>query len=147
MTCSCLYISHCVLSDEIIVPWYETGKGFYSATCNVFHFVLRVNFWGYSTVNYFSPMIRYSSIGTCNCGRDAVNELKLFIREAHKRGIEVRASSIIADFSFPSYFISQSSMLIHACRWSWMLYLITQLKAMKMAPFYRLEVLIIVHTT
>ncbi|XP_031253585.1 isoamylase 1, chloroplastic isoform X2 [Pistacia vera] len=49
----------------------------------------KVNFWGYSTVNYFSPMIRYSSNGTCNCGRDAINEFKLLIKEAHKRRIEV----------------------------------------------------------
>lgn len=69
--------------------------------------MLRVNFWGYSTVNYFSPMIRYSSVGTRNCGRDAVNELKFFIREAHKRGIEVRVSSMTSDLSFPQDFISQ----------------------------------------
>ncbi|XP_059453275.1 isoamylase 1, chloroplastic [Corylus avellana] len=49
----------------------------------------KVNFWGYSTVNYFSPMIRYSSGGMHNCGHDAINEFKLLIREAHKRGIEV----------------------------------------------------------
>ncbi|XP_062158376.1 isoamylase 1, chloroplastic isoform X2 [Alnus glutinosa] len=49
----------------------------------------KVNFWGYSTVNYFSPMIRYSSRGMHNCGHDAINEFKLLIREAHKRGIEV----------------------------------------------------------
>ena len=52
-------------------------------------FLSRVNFWGYSTVNYFSPMIRYSSVGIHNCGHDAINEVKLLIREAHKRGIEV----------------------------------------------------------
>uniref|UniRef100_A0A9I9DED4 isoamylase n=1 Tax=Cucumis melo TaxID=3656 RepID=A0A9I9DED4_CUCME len=49
----------------------------------------KMNFWGYSTVNYFSPMIRYSSAGIGNCGQDAINEFKLLIREAHKRGIEV----------------------------------------------------------
>ncbi|KAH8481576.1 hypothetical protein H0E87_029162 [Populus deltoides] len=49
----------------------------------------KVNFWGYSTVNYFSPMTRYSSAGTRNCGHDAINEFKLLVREAHKRGIEV----------------------------------------------------------
>ncbi|KAL8152530.1 hypothetical protein V2J09_010290, partial [Rumex salicifolius] len=49
----------------------------------------KVNFWGYSTVNFFSPMIRYSSAGVRNCGRDAINEFKLLVREAHKRGIEV----------------------------------------------------------
>ncbi|XP_039120235.1 isoamylase 1, chloroplastic isoform X2 [Dioscorea cayenensis subsp. rotundata] len=49
----------------------------------------KVNFWGYSTINYFSPMIRYSSAGMSNCGHDAINEFKTFVREAHKRGIEV----------------------------------------------------------
>lgn len=49
----------------------------------------RLNFWGYSTINYFSPMLRYSSAGMQNCGHDAINEVKLMIKEAHKRGIEV----------------------------------------------------------
>ncbi|GMH03154.1 hypothetical protein Nepgr_004993 [Nepenthes gracilis] len=49
----------------------------------------KVNFWGYSTVSFFSPMIRYSSSGVRNCGRNAINEFKLLVREAHKRGIEV----------------------------------------------------------
>ncbi|KAK6272901.1 hypothetical protein POUND7_009984 [Theobroma cacao] len=49
----------------------------------------KLNFWGYSTVNFFSPMIRYSSSGMHNCGRDAVNEFKYLVKEAHKRGIEV----------------------------------------------------------
>ena len=59
-----------------------------------YHFLSRVNFWGYSTVNYFSPMIRYSSGGMQNCGHDAINEFKLLIREAHKRGIEVATIAI-----------------------------------------------------
>ncbi|KAJ0030477.1 hypothetical protein Pint_13944 [Pistacia integerrima] len=33
-------------------------------------------------------MIRYSSNGTCNCGRDAISEFKLLIKKAHKRRIE-----------------------------------------------------------
>ncbi|XP_057995639.1 isoamylase 1, chloroplastic isoform X2 [Hevea brasiliensis] len=49
----------------------------------------KMNFWGYSTVNYFSPMTRYSSAGTHNCGCDAIHEFKFLVREAHKRGIEV----------------------------------------------------------
>lgn len=54
---------------------------------SLLHF--RVNFWGYSTINFFSPMIRYSSAGIQNCGRDGINEYKFLIKEAHKRGIEV----------------------------------------------------------
>jgi len=34
-------------------------------------------------------MIRYSSAGIRNCGRDGINEIKFLIKEAHKRGIEV----------------------------------------------------------
>ncbi|PIA43914.1 hypothetical protein AQUCO_01800158v1 [Aquilegia coerulea] len=49
----------------------------------------KLNFWGYSTINYFSPMLRYSSAGIRNCGQDAINEVKILVREAHKRGIEV----------------------------------------------------------
>ncbi|KAK9097703.1 hypothetical protein Syun_024748 [Stephania yunnanensis] len=49
----------------------------------------KMNFWGYSTLNYFSPMLRYSDAGKRNCGGDAINEVKFLVREAHKRGIEV----------------------------------------------------------
>ncbi|KAL9224599.1 hypothetical protein vseg_000618 [Gypsophila vaccaria] len=49
----------------------------------------KVNFWGYSTVSFFSPMIRYSSSEELSCGREAINEFKLLVREAHKKGIEV----------------------------------------------------------
>lgn len=51
-----------------------------------------MNFWGYSTVNFFSPMARYSSAGIGNYGLGAVNEFKHLVREAHKRGIEVTIS-------------------------------------------------------
>ncbi|CAD6264731.1 unnamed protein product [Miscanthus lutarioriparius] len=49
----------------------------------------KMNFWGYSTINFFSPMARYSSSGIRDSGRGAINEFKTFVREAHKRGIEV----------------------------------------------------------
>lgn len=37
------------------------------------------NFWGYSTVNYFSPMQRYGTI----------DDFKMMVRELHRNGIEV----------------------------------------------------------
>ncbi|PHU11647.1 Isoamylase 1, chloroplastic [Capsicum chinense] len=49
----------------------------------------KFNFWGYSTVNFFSPMGRYASAGLSNCGLGAINEFKYLVKEAHKRGIEV----------------------------------------------------------
>lgn len=49
----------------------------------------KMNFWGYSTINFFSPMTRYAAAGVKNCGRDAIKEFKMLVREAHKRGIEV----------------------------------------------------------
>lgn len=45
-----------------------------------------VNYWGYSTINFFSPMNRYSS------GKNPIEtilELKSMIKELHKNGIEV----------------------------------------------------------
>ncbi|KAF8057146.1 ISA1 [Scenedesmus sp. PABB004] len=50
----------------------------------------RFNFWGYSTVNFFSPMARYSfAIASGADGSALQQEFKLLVREAHKRGIEV----------------------------------------------------------
>ncbi len=41
-----------------------------------------LNVWGYSTVNFFAPMIRFASVS-------AVREFKLLVKELHKQGIEV----------------------------------------------------------
>ncbi|EPS64233.1 isoamylase isoform 1, partial [Genlisea aurea] len=49
----------------------------------------KMNFWGYSPINFFSPMARYSSAGVQNHGLGAVNEFKHLVKEAHKKGIEV----------------------------------------------------------
>lgn len=42
-----------------------------------------VNYWGYSTVNFFSPMRRFSA------SPDAINEFRTMVREMHRNGIEV----------------------------------------------------------
>jgi isoamylase len=44
------------------------------------------NFWGYSTVNYFSPMNRYATNGDFFT---AVTEFKMLVKEMHRHGIEV----------------------------------------------------------
>ncbi|XP_057417188.1 isoamylase 1, chloroplastic [Lotus japonicus] len=75
---NCIELLPCHEFNELEYFSYNSVQGDY-----------RVNFWGYSTVNYFSPMIRYSSAGIQNCGRDGINEVKFLIKEAHKRGIEV----------------------------------------------------------
>lgn len=49
----------------------------------------RRNFWGYSTVNFFSPMSRYAAAGDEDCGRSAAREFKYMVREAHRAGLEV----------------------------------------------------------
>ncbi|RAJ93171.1 glycogen operon protein [Larkinella arboricola] len=45
-----------------------------------------VNYWGYSTVNFFSPKAGYAATGKFGM---QVDELKTLIKELHKAGIEV----------------------------------------------------------
>jgi isoamylase/glycogen operon protein len=44
------------------------------------------NYWGYSTVNFFSPMRRYGVSSNCHQIRE---EFKMMVKELHKNGIEV----------------------------------------------------------
>jgi len=44
------------------------------------------NYWGYSTLNFFSLMNRYATSSTQDT---AINEFKTMVRELHKNGIEV----------------------------------------------------------
>ena len=44
------------------------------------------NYWGYSTINFFSPMNRYASSKEANA---AVDEFKHMVLELHRNGIEV----------------------------------------------------------
>ena len=44
------------------------------------------NYWGYNTISFFAPDIRYSSSGT---NGEQVTEFKEMVRELHKAGIEV----------------------------------------------------------
>jgi isoamylase len=44
------------------------------------------NYWGYNTIGYFAPDVRYSSSGVQG---QQVNEFKNMVKELHKAGIEV----------------------------------------------------------
>jgi glycogen operon protein len=44
------------------------------------------NYWGYNTIGFFAPEVKYSSSG--NMG-EQVNEFKTMVKELHKAGIEV----------------------------------------------------------
>jgi isoamylase len=44
------------------------------------------NYWGYNTINYFSPAGRYCSSGTTG---QQIGEFKAMVREFHRAGIEV----------------------------------------------------------
>jgi glycogen operon protein len=49
-----------------------------------------INYWGYNTINFFSPHPRYATSGSWNKGpEEIVKELKTAIRELHRNGIEV----------------------------------------------------------
>ena len=44
------------------------------------------NYWGYNSIGYFSPDVRYSSSGKLG---EQVNEFKEMVKTLHKNGIEV----------------------------------------------------------
>ncbi len=49
-----------------------------------------INYWGYNTINFFTPHMRYAAESTRALGPEAMlNELKTAIRELHRAGIEV----------------------------------------------------------
>ncbi|MEO0060644.1 MAG: hypothetical protein RL343_262 [Actinomycetota bacterium] len=49
-----------------------------------------INYWGYNTINFFTPHHRYATAAAIQAGPEAViAELKTAIRELHRNGIEV----------------------------------------------------------
>jgi glycogen operon protein len=49
-----------------------------------------INYWGYNTINFFTPHPRYATAGARQKGPEEITrELKTSIRELHKNGIEV----------------------------------------------------------
>jgi glycogen operon protein len=54
------------------------------------HFLMQkglTNYWGYNTLGYFAPDLRYSS--SCATPEDAIREFKSMVRALHAAGIEV----------------------------------------------------------
>ena len=48
------------------------------------------NYWGYNSINFFTPHHRYASLSAIAAGPQAIlNEVKTAIRELHRNGIEV----------------------------------------------------------
>ncbi len=49
-----------------------------------------INYWGYNTINFFTPHHRYASTTAIEAGPEAiVREFKTMVRELHRAGIEV----------------------------------------------------------
>ncbi|MEY3028690.1 MAG: glycogen debranching protein GlgX [Actinomycetota bacterium] len=49
-----------------------------------------INYWGYNSINFFTPHMRYAAEATRDAGPAAImRELKAAIRELHRAGIEV----------------------------------------------------------
>ena len=74
--------------------------------------LFRVNFWGYSTIGFFSPMSRYSSASSRNFAGRANNEFKTLVKEAHKRGIEVTTNFLVAKYFLLGPFLIDSKQVI-----------------------------------
>ena len=49
----------------------------------------KMNYWGYSTVGFFSPKAGYASTGRLRDGTMVADELKSLVKELHRNGIEV----------------------------------------------------------
>src|SRR5690606_28960742 len=58
---------------HFITDWYLQEKGL-------------TNYWGYNSIGFFAPDVRYSSSGVLG---EQVNEFKQMVKELHRAGIEV----------------------------------------------------------
>ncbi len=68
-----------------LLPIHEFNEQEYKRSNPLTHERL-YNYWGYSSVNFFSPMQRYASDASNNA---AAIEFKTMVRELHRHGIEV----------------------------------------------------------
>ena len=48
-----------------------------------------MNYWGYSTVGFFSPKAGYAATGRTHDGMQVADEFKSLVKELHRNGIEV----------------------------------------------------------
>jgi len=49
----------------------------------------KMNYWGYSTIGFFSPKAGYAATGRMHDGTMVADELKNLVKELHRNGIEV----------------------------------------------------------
>jgi glycogen operon protein len=49
----------------------------------------KMNYWGYSTIGFFSPKAGYAATGPMHDGTMVADELKNLVKELHRNGIEV----------------------------------------------------------
>lgn len=79
------YLKGLGINSVELLPVYEFDEWEHSRESPVTGETL-VNYWGYSTVNFFSPKAGYAATGKFGM---QVDELKTLIKELHKNGIEV----------------------------------------------------------
>jgi isoamylase len=87
------YLEYLGINAIELLPVFEFNElEYYQVSNTEFN---RYNYWGYSTVGFFAPMARYShnmadeSVSAVQASRAVIHEFKTFVKEAHKRGIEV----------------------------------------------------------
>ena len=89
------YLAYLGINAIELLPVYEFNELEYYRVDVDKADVNRYNYWGYSTVGFFAPMARYAegmADGSNDAGaasRAVMHEFKTFVKEAHKRGIEV----------------------------------------------------------
>lgn len=68
-----------------LLPIHEWNELEY-ARCNPFTHKVMCNYWGYSPINFFAPMNRFSTLANPQA---CVREFKEMVKELHRHGIEV----------------------------------------------------------
>jgi isoamylase len=71
-----------------LMPIYEFDE-FENSKPNPVTGELLMNYWGYSTVGFFSPKAGYAATGKSGDATMVADELKTLIKECHRSGIEV----------------------------------------------------------